>query len=382
MRAQLTSADALLVLNGLNRVGPVTLRRLLNAFEQDATAILSAPLSALLQVPGVGRETAQLVQAWPEHFDLEAEKLRLADSGLEFLASTDVAYPALLRELHDPPTGLYARGPLRLFERCVGIVGTRHASLYGLEMARKLASGLARAGWCVVSGMARGIDTAAHQGALEAGGHTVAVLGCGPDIIYPPDNVELHRQIAQTGCVLSEFKFGTRASKTTFPMRNRLISGMCRGIVVVESNARGGSLITAKFAAEQNRIVCAVPGRADQESAVGCHQLIRDGAVLVTSVEEVIAELGYPRSLQAELPWQDFADNSAQASPSAAWAEGLSEEEAPVVAALLQHGPLPGDVLADLTGLPISSLNATLLLLELRAKVKKSPDGTFVATGL
>ncbi len=365
----------MLVLNGLNGIGPVTLRRLLDAFDDDAVAILKANGQSLRRVHGVGAETAQVVANWSEHFDLLTERHRLLKHGLTFVNRREEAFPPLLRELYDPPIGLYFKGDYRPTDRCIAIVGTRHATLYGLDVAKRFGAELTRAGWCVVSGMARGIDSAAHTGALEAGGPTVAVLGCGPDIIYPPENVNLYQDIVTMGAVVSEFRFGTRASKTTFPMRNRLLSGMSRAVVVIESGQTGGSMITAKFAADQGRSVFAVPGRIDQDAARGCHLLIRDGATLVTSAEEIIEELSFPQAAQIEIPLSEEATGP----DAAAWLEGLSPDEVGILRALAGGGIMGSDELAEHTGLGVPALSAALIMLELNGRVAKHADGRFEA---
>ncbi|MGE9297190.1 MAG: DNA-processing protein DprA, partial [Puniceicoccales bacterium] len=259
----LTRNQAMLVLNGLPRLGPVTLRRLLNAFRDDPHAILSASKSSLLRVERIGDETAEIVRNWEKHFDLAREEKRLAQSGASFVAVTDDDYPKPLKKIYDPPLGIYMIGPLRPMVKSIAIVGSRRTTVYGRGVAQRLAADLCRMGFCVVSGLARGIDTEAHRGALAAEGDTAAVLGCGADIVYPPENIDLYKQIGERGVVISELPFGTRASKTTFPMRNRLIAGMSAATIVVESGLSGGSMITAKFAADQNRPVFAVPGRID-----------------------------------------------------------------------------------------------------------------------
>ena len=188
------------------------------------------------------------------------------------------------------PLGLYLSGVIPEGPY-VSIVGTRQPSLYGQKICRELAKGLAEAGFCIVSGMARGIDSIAHETALSADGKTMAFLGSGIDIVYPPENLNLYQEIAKRGAVLSEFPFGRKADRRTFPMRNRLVSGISSAVIVIESAASGGSLITAQFAAEQGRLVFAVPGRVDQPASAGCNQLIRDGATLVRNVQDILEEL-------------------------------------------------------------------------------------------
>ena len=299
--SDLSYSDAMLVLNGLPQVGPVMSSHLMEAYQGDPAAVFSGPKNRLLSVPGVGEKVAEVLLHWDRHFDLDREKTRMERSGIAFVAQEDARYPQSLREIYDAPIGLYWKGGFFVDRPCVAIVGTRRATLYGRSIAKKFAAELSRLGFCIVSGMARGTDTAAHEGALEAGGKTVAVFGCGMDIIYPPENLELYQAIGASGAVLSEFPFGRRADRQTFPMRNRVVSGMCEAVVVIESAAAGGSMITARFAGEQGRQVMAVPGRIDQDSSKGCHQLIRDGALMVTSVDDILEELRYERASQMEV---------------------------------------------------------------------------------
>jgi DNA processing protein len=238
-----------------------------------------------------------------------------------------------------------------------------------LSVARKFASELARLGFCIVSGMARGTDTAAHEGALEVGGKTVAVLGCGLDIVYPPENLELYKRIALEGAVASEFPLGRRADRQTFPMRNRVVAGMCEAVIVVESDVAGGSMITARFAGEQGRQILVVPGRIDQKSAAGCHQLIRDGATMVTSVDDVLGEMRYARPAEPapELPLESSS------SPQ------LSEAEREVLACLAGGERCMTDRISQQTNRPSGEVSATLMGLEIKRLVVKRADGSFEA---
>jgi DNA processing protein len=255
-------------------------------------------------------------------------------------------------------------------------VGSRRTTLYGQAVAKKLGAQLAQLGFCVVSGLARGIDTAAHEGALSVGGRTAAVLGCGIDIVYPPENLDLYRRIAETGAVVSEFPFGRKADRQSFPMRNRVVSGICEGIVVVESDVQGGAMITARFAGEQGRLIFAVPGRIDQATSQGCHQLIRDGATLFTSVDDILNELNYldglrPRAIATE----GGPTLLEQLMPQ------LSEQERKVAAAFSGGGLLGIDALTAATGLSSPEVSAALMGLELKRVVDKRADGTFEARG-
>jgi DNA processing protein len=241
-------------------------------------------------------------------------------------------------------------------------------------VAKKLGAQLAQLGFCVVSGLARGIDTAAHEGALSVGGKTVAVLGCGIDIVYPPENLDLYRRIAETGAVLSEFPFGRKADRQTFPMRNRVVSGICEGVVVVESDVSGGAMITARFAGEQGRLIFAVPGRIDQATSHGCHQLIRDGAMLLTSVDDILSEMNYldglrPRAITTE----GESGVLEQLMPQ------LSEAERKIAAAFNGGAMLGVDALTAATGFGAAEVSAALMMLELKKVVTKRADGTFEA---
>ena len=373
MAATLNQRQALLVLNGLQHVGPVMLRRLLEAFEGDPAAILSGQRQKLLQVKGVGDKAADALTNWAEHFNLAKEVERMKASGVRFLAQTDEAFPPMLRETYDPPIGLYWKGQYNVDRPCVAIVGTRRATLYGQSVARKFAAELSRLGFCIVSGLARGSDSAAHEGALEAGGKTVAVLGCGLDIVYPPENLELYQRIAAAGAVASEFPFGRRADRQTFPMRNRVVAGMCEAVIVVESDKAGGSMITARFAGEQGRQIMAIPGRIDQASSAGCHQLIRDGATMVTSVDDVLEELRYARPTQTEA---ELLVEEAQSRSPTVELTGLERE----VLACFTGGELcPPDQISQQTNRSPAEVSATLMGLEIKRLVAKRGDGRFEA---
>jgi DNA processing protein len=373
MPAQLSQRQALLALNALPHVGPVTLRRLMDAFNRDAVAVLSAPRAQLLEVGGIGKKAANTLIDWADRFDLAKEVTQMRRTGTRFFIQEDVKYPELLREIYDPPIGLYWQGEYIVDRPCVAIVGTRRATLYGRRVAKKFAAELARLGFCVVSGMASGIDTAAHEGALEVGGKTVAVFGCGLDAIYPSENMDLYQKIVAHGAVVSEFPFGRRADRQTFPMRNRVVAGICQGVVVVESAASGGSMITARFAGEQGRTLMAVPGRIDQASSVGCHQLIRDGAIMVTSVDDILEELRYQRT---QFPGEESQLNLG--GEDAAQLQ-VSEAEQAVLDCFAggEFGLL--DDIAERLGKPIAELSGILMSLELKRLIVKRADGRFEA---
>ncbi|MEO0039302.1 MAG: hypothetical protein RIS38_250 [Verrucomicrobiota bacterium] len=281
------------LLNGLKGVGPVTVRRLREAFGGELAVALGAPADQLAKIAGVSRPVADAIAA--RAFDWAAEMGRVRDRGYRLLSDADPAWPAPLDKLWDPPLVLYAEGSALPGDRAVGLIGSRHCTPYGAALARSFAGDLARQGWWIVSGLARGIDTAAHEGALDVDGRTAAVVGHGLDLTFPPEAVRLRARMVAEGCVLSEFPLGRPADRQTFPQRNRLVAGLVRVMVVIETDVDGGSMITARFAGDLGKTLCAVPGRADSPASRGCHALIRDGATLVTSVDEILTELGESR---------------------------------------------------------------------------------------
>jgi DNA processing protein len=363
----LTDWQAALVLNGLPNVGPVTLSRLLAAFDNDPVRILGAHVALLRAVQGVGPVIAATIASWPNNFDLGREEAKLVQHGADFLPRESTGYPPLLRQLPDAPIGLYRIGEYIAGEQAVAIVGSRRASPYGVAVARQLARGLVEAGFCVVSGLARGIDTAAHEAALEIGGPTVAVLGCGADVAYPPENAALQAEIARKGALLSEFPLGRRADRQTFAMRNRIVSGMCRAVIVVETDTDGGSMITAQFAAEQGRQVFSVPGRIDHTHSRGCHQLIRDGATLCTGIGDVLQELNYLKGLApAEMGAGRLVREPKEASALQVWA-------------LFSPGDAwHPDELSTRSGMSYPEVAAALFQLEMGDFVVRRADGRYV----
>jgi DNA processing protein len=385
METVLSRSQALLVLNALPHLGPITANRLLAACGGDPVAVLLADPAALRAVRGVGPVIADTLVAWKTHVELAAEERGLRERGAAFRPAEDVSYPPLLREIHDPPIGLYCRGRFAPATTCVAIVGSRRTTQYGLATARRLGGELARRGFCVVSGLARGIDTAAHEGALEAGGRTAAVLGTGIDLVYPPENRALTERIAREGALLSEFRLGRPADRQSFAMRNRIVAGMSAAIVVVESDVDGGSMITARFAAEQGRVVLAVPGRIDQPTSAGCHQLIRDGAVLLTSAEDVVDELSYLRGMRPG----PIPDNPARGVVRVARSEGdnipdgvdspAGDSALPAEAAVLElfrgGAILATEEIASALGWSAERAMAVTLRLELRGSLIKRADG-------
>src|SRR5436190_8788901 len=304
--------ESLGALNMIEHVGPVRVRQLLEHFG-DAPAILRASRPQLLRVRGIGEETAEALANWEKSVDLGNELKRIKEYGCHILTQTDADYPDLLRQIYDPPIVLYVKGRLTSKDKnAVAMVGSRLTTHYGLETARKLAYQLAYVGVTVVSGGARGIDTAAHQGALAGKGRTVAVLGNGINIIFPPENAALFERIADNGAVITQFSFNRQADKQSFPIRNRIVAGMTLGTVVVEAHLTSGALITANFATEYGRQVFAVPGRIDSPRSKGCHELIKRGAKLCEGPEDVLSEVEYlfpgTNRSEADLPAITLSD--------------------------------------------------------------------------
>jgi DNA processing protein len=372
---ELTERQAFMILNDLPNIGPITLNRLLAEFGGDPVRILGTDKRRLESVRGVGPETSAALLNWERHFELAREEERLAKAGAAFITTRDEGYPKLLKEIHDPPIGLYRKGDYLFGQPGVAVVGSRRTTLYGQAVAKKLGADLAKLGFCVVSGLARGIDTAAHEGALSVGGKTAAVLGTGLDIIYPSENLGLYRRIAESGAVLSEFPFGRKADRQSFAMRNRIVSGMSEAVVVVESDVDGGAMITARFAGEQGRLIFAVPGRIDQPSSAGCHQLIRDGATLLTGVDDILNELNYLDGLRpAGIPPKGEGQPSLLEQ-----LQGFGPAESKLVECFRGGGIQGVDALAALTGLASPEVSAALMMLELKKLVTKRADGTFEA---
>lgn len=294
--------------------------------------------------------------------EVERELQRLSDSNTKFITYYDHSYPSLLKEVYDPPPFLYVKGDLEILSTpMVAIVGSRLASIYGLKTATRLASELSNFGITIVSGLARGIDAAAHQGAIRVGGRTLAVLGCGIDMIYPRENEKLYESISQVGALISEFHFGTPPEAQNFPIRNRIISGMSLGVIVVEAAKRSGSLITARLALEQGREVFAVPGQIDSFRSEGTHRLIKQGAKLVEKVEDVLEEIG-----------QFYGSSKTKTEETIP----LNSEEKEIWALL--NTPKYLDELAQALGKPVGEISSKLMTMEIKGLVKQLAGKQYV----
>lgn len=349
-------------------IGPRLRRALLDRFVTPE-AVFAARPDEWRAVPGIGPKLARVLATAHETIDVEAEIDLCRQHGIEWSCEADADYPQRLREICDPPGVLFRLGTLlRQDEMAVGIVGSRHATRYGLEQAERLAAGLARAGVTVISGLARGVDAAAHRGALEAGGRTVAVLGSGLLNIYPPEHGTLGQEVGRHGALLSELPLRSKPLSGTFPQRNRLISGLSLGVLVVEASVRSGALITARHAGEQGREVFAVPGRIDNRMAAGCHRLIRDGAKLVESVDDILEELG-------PLPTpSQHADGQPMHHPAELLLNDLEQQ----VLSHIAPDPTPIDRIVADSGLATPQVLATLSALEIRRLIARTSGNLVV----
>ena len=358
-----------MALNMIEGVGPIRVRQLLDRFG-DAPAILQASRSQLTSVSGIGEDTAEAISKWDSTVPLEAELKRIADFGCQIVTQNDPEYPELLKQIYDPPIVLYVKGSLTAKDKnAIAMVGSRMTTHYGIEAARKLAYQLAYVGVTVVSGGARGIDTAAHQGALTAKGRTIAVLGTGINLVFPPENVELYERIAANGAIMTQFPFNRPADRQTFPIRNRIVAGMTLGTVVVEANLTSGALITSNFAVEYGRQVFAVPGRIDSPRSKGCHELIKKGAKLCEGAEDILSEFEYlfPASNRPPAP----------SETGVLPAITLSENEQKIYDALDNEETAIDEVIRK-SGLPSSAVSVALLSLEMKRMIRQLPGKLFL----
>ena len=364
--------EALVALNMIEGVGPVRARSLLEHFG-EAPRILAASESELLRLRNIGADTARAIHDWEQTIDLPAELKRIQDFGVHVLIQSDALYPESLREIYDPPLVLYVKGALTGRDKnAVALVGSRMTTHYGIETARKLAYQLAYVGVTVVSGGARGVDTSAHQGALTAKGRTIAVLGTGINLVFPPENAELFERIAANGAVMTQFPFNRPADKQSFPSRNRIVAGMTLGTVVVEANLTSGALITANFATEYGRQVFAVPGRIDSPRSKGCHDLIKKGAKLCEGAEDILSKFEYLFPASNRPP----SLNETGVLPSLE----LGEKEQTVYDALSKEESSIDEVIRR-SGLPSSAVSVALLGLEMKRLVRQLPGKLFVKNG-
>lgn len=350
----------------ISGVGPRLQQVLLERFGTPR-GILDAPFDALREVPGIGPKISSAIMAAREGRGAEAEWARCRELGVRLLPKEDAAYPSRLREICDPPSLLYCRGELLPRDGLsIGIVGSRRCTIYGQQQAERLAGALARAGLTIVSGLARGIDAAAHRGALAAGGRTIGVLATGVAKVYPPEHAELATQIASQGAVVSEASLEQQPLPGVFPQRNRIISGLSLGVIIVEATRTSGSLHTARHAMEQGRDVFAVPGRIDSLASEGCHDLIRDGATLVRNVDDILEQLG-PLATPVRTSETETVHHPRELE--------LNEHERRVLNAV-PADPVHLEEVVQATNLEASQVLQTLLVLEMKRLIRRLPGGT------
>jgi len=356
----------LVTLNMTRGVGSIIYGRLLEFFETPS-AILDASERDLQQVSGVSGKVSSAIIGMSR--SMGEDEIAFAESlSVRIITQESSDYPQALLSIHDPPLVLYVRGGFDDRDALgMGLVGSRRCSHYGRVQAERFGSDLSRMGFTIVSGLAQGIDTSSHEGALKAKGRTIAVLGNGLSHVYPRQNAQLAQEVADSGAVISEFPMKTRVDARHFPQRNRLISGLSLGVMVVEASKQSGTLITANFALEQGREVFALPGRVDNPTSAGTHRLIQQGAKLVTSPSEVVEELGPLASVID--PLED--------EPVDPRAMNLNSREREIYETL-SHDPLQVDDIIRMTGIPASNVLSTLTILEMRRLVKQLAGKRFV----
>ncbi|MGK0190329.1 MAG: DNA processing protein [Verrucomicrobiales bacterium] len=368
----MTTEEAFIILNLLPQVGAARVRKLLENFGEPQ-AILAASIDQIRRVNGFGSELARTIHSWEETIDLQRELRRIQEIGATLVTWASDDYPEMLREIPSPPLVLYVRGTLDPRDRhAVAIVGSRRATSYGLTCAKKLGFQLAHANVTVISGLARGIDTAAHESALAAKGRTIAVIGSGLGKLYPPENEALAERIANGGgAVVSEFPVDYPPDKQSFPLRNRIVAGWGQGVLVVEAPKRSGALITAGQALDYGRNVYAVPGPIDRPTSQGANNLIKNGARLVMDVGDVLDDM--------EMLFPEMRD-ARTATPKPAESAQLAQltEEERAIYALLETSETQMDDIIAATGLPIAIVSSSLLRLEMKRLVKQLPGSHFV----
>lgn len=350
-----------IALASITGVGSVTYRKLVEHFG-CAEGVFRAGIRELSGVEGVGRSRASAIRSFDGWGAVQDEVGKAVDTDVSIVSLEGAAYPARLKEIYDAPPILYVKGSFTdLDRRAVAVVGSRNSSRYGVICAETIARGLAARGVTVVSGMARGIDSAAHLGALRQSGRTIAVLGSGIDVVYPSENRPLFAEIVRNGAVISEFPFGTEPETTNFPKRNRIISGISLGVVIAEASPNSGALITAKLALEQNREVFAIPGNITSMRSRGTHTLIREGAKLVESADDVIEELAFALGEPSV---------SAGGVKPVPLPEDLSDAQRTVLRCI-ENGPVSIEAIIEGSGFRSQDVLTILLDLELRGLVRQ-----------
>ncbi len=363
-----------IALTFMKGLGNVFISRLIDGCGSAEKVFKTAQTSgALTKTDGIGRETENLIKNFSDWEKAEKEVREARKRGFDIVTLADRGYPANLKEIHSAPPVLYVFGKIVEEDRLsIAIVGSRYCNKYGTDMAKSFSSGLAKRGVCVVSGMARGIDSAAHKAAIDAGGRTIAVLGSGLDVIYPPENHKLYENIAQNGAVVSAFPLGTEPDKNNFPERNSVISGLSLGTMVVQAAKKSGALITASLALEQNREVFAAPGRIGENISTGTNFLIKQGAKLVENVDDITGEIRALKNLKNSEESEDTQKASREKLAS------LPEEQKKLLS-LIRREPLHIDEIAEKAGEPVSLISTPMLELEIEGLVEQVEGGLYQA---
>jgi DNA processing protein len=360
-------------------IGPTLFKRLLDFFG-GVERIFTASVAELIKVEGIGNKTAESIVRTRDAFDVDSE-LALADKlGVWVIHLQDDRYPPALKAIYDPPPVLYIKGTLtRSDNLAMAIVGSRRCSHYGTEQANRFSHLLASAGFTIVSGLARGIDSAAHRGALATKGRTIAVQGCGLSNIFPPENKKLFEQITENGAVISELPLTYEPLAENFPGRNRIIAGLSMGVLVVEATYRSGALISAQAAMENNREVMAVPGRIDSPCSLGCHKLLKQGARLIDSIDEIMDALGYVgdglKTHAAATATE--AEQNAQGTLFDTSRLNLTEAEEAILGHLNSE-PVHVEELIESTQLSAAKVHSAVISLQLKGLVKQLPGNMLV----
>ncbi|MEZ6096479.1 MAG: DNA-processing protein DprA [Pirellulaceae bacterium] len=354
-------ARAIIQLSLTRGIGPRLLRGLLEQFGSAREALRASP-EQLRSVEGIGPQLVRAICTSAEQVDVDRLLAQCENNQITIKTLASPDYPRTLQEIYDPPNLLFEMGRWEEADQlAVAIVGSRHATTYGLKQAERFARGLSLAGFTVVSGLARGIDQAAHRGALAAGGRTIAVLGSGLLNIYPPEHDSLAREIAAAGCVFSELEPEHSPKGAAFPQRNRIVTGLSLGTIVIEASERSGALISARLAMEQGREVYAMPGRVDSRMSRGCHRLIRDGAKLVETVDDVLEELG-PLAMPVRKGDAEVIHHPAELK--------LNEQEGKVLNAIGTE-PTPLDEVVATSGVPVHRVLSTISVLEMKRLIQR-----------
>jgi len=380
-----TSLKYWIALKAVEGVGCVGFRTLLTAFGSPE-AIFRASASTLQVLPGIGPKTTDEIRSFTDWGKAEQEVAQAETLSVSIVTCQDPLYPANLLNIYDYPPYLYVKGSLCPEEIGVAIVGSRLASTYGKYVTEKLSRELALKGITVVSGLARGIDSAAHRGALAGKGRTIAVLGSGLDIVYPPENEALAADITAQGALVTEYPFGTPPNAPNFPARNRLISGISLGVVVVEAGEKSGSLITARIAAEQGRSVFAVPGAIESAGSRGTNRLIKQGAKLIENVEDILEEILPQAGLPPVVPERPPLFSAPEAvpdnmkttpAPYSSDVRGLGKTESKLLSFITQE-PVDVDTLIARSGLTAHEVQSGLLVLALGGIIRQLPGKIFL----